>query len=131
MPVLAGGWALLRHLFPAGMGVCQVSNNSHSVSFDGSHHAIRGTCTYVLVKTCHSTMDLPFFKISGKNGKREGQTPTFYLYQVNIDVFDSLVTLKKGHRVLVSWATWAGIKEASSGDGALVLLPTHQPSPPL
>ncbi|KAF6357738.1 zonadhesin [Rhinolophus ferrumequinum] len=86
----------------AGMGVCRVSDNSHSVSFDGSHHAIRSTCTYVLVKTCHSTMDLPFFKISGKNWKREGQTPTFYLHQVNIDVFDSLVTLKKGHRVLIN-----------------------------
>ncbi|KAM5260569.1 LOW QUALITY PROTEIN: zonadhesin [Hipposideros larvatus] len=86
----------------AGMGVCRVSDNSHYVSFDGSQHAIRSTCTYVLVKTCHSTMELPFFKISGKNGKREGQTPTFYLHQVNIDIFDSLVTLKKGHHVMIN-----------------------------
>ncbi|ELK06919.1 Zonadhesin [Pteropus alecto] len=85
-----------------GIGVCKTSDNSHYVSFDGSRHAIKSTCTYTLVKICHSTMDLPFFKISGKNGKREGQTPTFYLRQVNIDIYHSLVTLQKGHHVLIN-----------------------------
>ncbi|XP_011369989.1 zonadhesin [Pteropus vampyrus] len=85
-----------------GIGVCKTSDNSRYVSFDGSRHAIKSTCTYTLVKICHSTMDLPFFKISGKNGKREGQTPTFYLRQVNIDIYHSLVTLQKGHHVLIN-----------------------------
>ncbi|KAF5918179.1 hypothetical protein HPG69_002820 [Diceros bicornis minor] len=85
-----------------GMGMCRISDDSHYVSFDGTYHALKSTCTYVLVKVCHSTMDLPFFKISGKNGKREGQTPAFYLRQVNVDVLDSLVTLQKGHRVLIN-----------------------------
>nr|KAF6442856.1 zonadhesin [Rousettus aegyptiacus] len=85
-----------------GNGVCQTSDSSHYVSFDGRRHAIKSTCTYTLVKICHSTMDLPFFKISGKNGKREGQTPTFYFRQVNIDIYHSLVTLQKGHHVLIN-----------------------------
>ncbi|KAM8777540.1 LOW QUALITY PROTEIN: zonadhesin [Rhynchonycteris naso] len=85
----------------AGMGVCRILNNSQIVSFDGSYHAIRSTCTYVLVKTCHFTMDLPFFKISGENRKRD-QSSAFYIIQVNINIFDSLVTLQKGHRVLIN-----------------------------
>ncbi|KAF6128234.1 zonadhesin [Phyllostomus discolor] len=86
----------------AGMGVCRISGTSHYVSFDGSYHAIRSTCTYVLVKTCHFTMDLPFFKISGENGRREDQSPALYLRQVNINIFDSLIILQKGHRVLIN-----------------------------
>ncbi|XP_054445138.1 zonadhesin [Pteronotus mesoamericanus] len=86
----------------AGMGVCRISDNSHYVSFDGSYHAIRSTCTFVLVKTCHFTMDLPFFKISGENGRRESQPSALYLRQVNINIFDSLIILQKGHRVLIN-----------------------------
>nr|KAF6491512.1 zonadhesin [Molossus molossus] len=86
----------------AGMGVCRISDNSHYVSFDGSYHAIRNTCTYVLAKTCHFTMELPFFKISGENGETEGQSPAFDLRQVNINIFDSLITLQKDHRVLIN-----------------------------
>lgn len=74
-------------------------------------------------------MDLPFFKISGKNGKREGQTPTFYFRQVNIDIYHSLVTLQKGHHVLVSHMAWAGTKETNSGETALIFLPTHMSCP--
>lgn len=103
----------------AGMGVCRIADKSYYVSFDGHYHAIRSTCAYVLVKTCHFTMDLPFFKISGENEEREGQSPAFYLRQLNISIFDSLITLQKDHHVLVSWVTQAGTKEASSEERAL------------
>lgn len=99
------------------MGVCRIADKSYYVSFDGHYHAIRSTCAYVLVKTCHFTTNLPFFKISGENEEREGQSPAFYLRQLNISIFDSLITLQKDHHVLVSWATQAGTKEASSGRG--------------
>uniref|UniRef100_A0A8I3MJB0 Zonadhesin n=1 Tax=Canis lupus familiaris TaxID=9615 RepID=A0A8I3MJB0_CANLF len=85
-----------------GMGVCRTSNYSQYVTFDGTHHTFRGTCTYVLVKVCHSTMDLPFFKISGKHRKQKGQSDASYLYQVNVDIFNTQVTLKSDTRVLVS-----------------------------
>lgn len=110
------------------------------MSFDGAYHALGSTCTYVLVKVCHSTMDLPFFKITGKNGEREGQTSTFYLRQLNVNIFGFLVTLQQGHRVLVSWVAWAGRDDVSSGERALVLLPSpmsssvdqwHTSQPPL
>ena len=87
----------------AGMGVCRTSNYSQYVTFDGTHHTFRGTYTYVLVKVCHSTMDLPFFKISGKHRKQKGQSDASYLYQVNVDIFNTRVTLKSDKRVLVSW----------------------------
>ncbi|XP_023511132.2 zonadhesin isoform X2 [Equus caballus] len=86
----------------ADMGVCRILEESNYVSFDGAYHALGSTCTYVLVKVCHSTMDLPFFKITGKNGEREGQTSTFYLRQLNVNIFGFLVTLQQGHRVLIN-----------------------------
>nr|XP_025875391.1 LOW QUALITY PROTEIN: zonadhesin [Vulpes vulpes] len=85
-----------------GMGVCRTSNYSQYVTFDGTHHTFRGTYTYVLVKVCHSTMDLPFFKISGKHRKQKGQSDASYLYQVNVDIFNTRVTLKSDKRVLIN-----------------------------
>ncbi|XP_041604447.1 zonadhesin [Vulpes lagopus] len=85
-----------------GMGVCRTSNYSQYVTFDGTHHTFRGTYTYVLVKVCHSTMDLPFFKISGKHRKQKGQSDASYLYQVNVDIFNTQVTLKSDKRVLIN-----------------------------
>ncbi|XP_059547948.1 zonadhesin [Myotis daubentonii] len=97
-------WALhgLIRCRSSGMGVCRIADKSYYVSFDGHYHAIRGTCAYVLVKTCHFTTDLPFFKISGENEEREGQSPAFYLRQLNISIFDSLITLQKDHHVLIN-----------------------------
>lgn len=102
------------------MGVCRIADKAYFVSFDGRYHAIRGTCAYVLMKTCQFTTDLPFFKISGENEEREeGHSPAFYLRQLNFSVYDSLITLQKDHHVLVSRATPSGTKEASSGERAL------------
>ncbi|XP_027965808.1 zonadhesin [Eumetopias jubatus] len=86
----------------AGMGVCHTSDRSLYVTFDGARHTIRDTCTYVLVKVCHSTMDLPFFKISGKHGKLRGRSTAFYLRRVNMDISDTRVTLGKNHHVLIN-----------------------------
>ncbi|ELK29546.1 Zonadhesin [Myotis davidii] len=97
-------WALhgLIRCRSSGLGVCRIADKSYYVSFDGHYHAIRSTCAYVLVKTCHFTTDLPFFKISGENEEREGQSPAFYLRQLNISIFDSLITLLKDHHVLIN-----------------------------
>lgn len=72
------------------------------MSFEGSYHAIRGSCTYVLVKVCHSTLDLPFFTISGKKGKPQSKSSTHYIQQLNIDISGSWITLQRGPHVLVS-----------------------------
>ncbi|XP_004399188.1 PREDICTED: zonadhesin [Odobenus rosmarus divergens] len=86
----------------AGMGVCRTSDRSPYVTFDGARHTIWDTCTYVLVKLCHPTMDLPFFKISGKHGRLRGRSTAFYLRRVNIDISDTRVTLGKDHHVLIN-----------------------------
>uniref|UniRef100_A0A2K6C8R0 Zonadhesin n=2 Tax=Macaca nemestrina TaxID=9545 RepID=A0A2K6C8R0_MACNE len=97
-------WALdgLLRCRASGMGVCQLPGESHYVSFDGSNHSIRDTCTHVLVKVCHPAMALPFFKISAKHEKEEGGTKAFRLHEVYIDIYDAQVTLQKGHRVLIN-----------------------------
>nr|XP_058142158.1 zonadhesin [Dasypus novemcinctus] len=84
-----------------GMGMCHVSGDPHYVSFDGSYHSFRGTCTYILTQVCHPTMDSFSFKITAKNEKWGGQMPTFYISQVNIYIYSARVTLEKGHRVLI------------------------------
>ncbi|XP_078295954.1 zonadhesin isoform X1 [Panthera onca] len=86
----------------SGMGVCRISNQSQYLSFDGTYHTIRDTCTGILVKVCHPTTDLPFFKISVKYGKKRGQSAVSYLHQVNVDFFNTLITLIKDHRVLIN-----------------------------
>ncbi|CAK6444538.1 unnamed protein product [Pipistrellus nathusii] len=98
-------WALhgLIRCRSSGMGVCRIADKAYFVSFDGRYHAIRGTCAYVLMKTCQFTTDLPFFKISGENEEREeGHSPAFYLRQLNFSVYDSLITLQKDHHVLIN-----------------------------
>ncbi|XP_045245517.2 LOW QUALITY PROTEIN: zonadhesin [Macaca fascicularis] len=97
-------WALdgLLRCRASGMGVCQLPGESHYVSFDGSNHSIRDTCTHVLVKVCHPAMALPFFKISAKHEKEEGGTKAFRLHEVYINIYDAQVTLQKGHRVLIN-----------------------------
>ncbi|XP_045318246.1 zonadhesin [Leopardus geoffroyi] len=86
----------------SGMGVCRTSNHSQYLSFDGTYHTIKDTCPGILVKVCHPTMDLPFFKISVKYGKKRGQSAVSYLHQVNVDFFNTLITLIKDHRVLIN-----------------------------
>lgn len=96
------------------------------MTFDGILHTIRNTCTYILLKVCHSTTDLPFFKISGKHGKRRGRSAAFYLYRLHIDISDTRVTLGEGHHVLVSWAAaWGGGGRTPAGMS--VFLPAHLP----
>lgn len=105
--------------------MCRTSDRSPYVTFDGMLHTIQNTCTYVLLKVCHSTLDLPFFKISGKHGKRRGRSAAFYLYRLHIDISDTRVTLGEGHRVLVSWA--AALGRGRTPATTSVFLPTHLP----
>ncbi|XP_008578947.1 PREDICTED: zonadhesin, partial [Galeopterus variegatus] len=84
----------------SGMGVCRVSGESQYVSFDGSRHPLQGTCTHVVMKVCHPSMDLPFFKISAEN--EEGGTGAFHLRQVYVDIYDSQIILQKDHQVLIN-----------------------------
>ncbi|XP_031194207.1 zonadhesin isoform X3 [Mastomys coucha] len=86
----------------AEMGECHISEDSQIVSFDDHSHPIQDTCTYVLVKVCHPSMDLPFFTISAKTNINNGKNKTFHVYQVYIDIFNSHITLQKDHLVLIN-----------------------------
>nr|XP_020037692.1 zonadhesin-like [Castor canadensis] len=86
----------------SGVGMCYVSGNSQYMSFDGRGHPILGMCTHVLVKVCHPSMQLPFFKISAKSESHEEKTKTFRLHRVYIDVFNFHIILQKEHQVLIN-----------------------------
>ncbi|KAM7331791.1 hypothetical protein ACRRTK_008499 [Alexandromys fortis] len=87
----------------AEMGECHISEDSQIVSFDGHSHPIQDMCTYVMVKVCHPSMNLPFFTISAKADQHTHTKPkTFGVYQLYIDIFSFRVTLQKHHSVLIN-----------------------------
>nr|XP_048289896.1 zonadhesin isoform X4 [Myodes glareolus] len=87
----------------AEMGECHISEDSQIVSFDGHSHPIQDMCTYIMVKVCHPSMNLPFFTISAKADKDTRTKPnTFSVYQLYIDIFNFRVTLQKRHSVLIN-----------------------------
>ncbi|ELW56473.1 Zonadhesin [Tupaia chinensis] len=86
----------------SGMGMCRVSGGSQLMSFDGSNHPLQGTCTHIMAKVCNPNMALPFFKISAKNEKCEGGSKASCLRQVFVNIYDSKITLQKGHPVLIN-----------------------------
>ncbi|KAH0505777.1 Zonadhesin [Microtus ochrogaster] len=85
----------------AEMGECHISEDSQIVSFDGHSHPIQDMCTYIMVKVCHPSMNLPFFTISAK-ADQHTRTKTFSVYQLYIDIFSFRVTLQKRHSVLIN-----------------------------
>lgn len=104
------------------MGECHISEDSQIVSFDGHSHPIQDMCTYIMVKVCHPSMNLPFFTISAKADKDTRTKPnTFSVYQLYIDIFSFRVTLQKRHSVLVSWVHWVGGGAKSGRRGFWVL----------
>ncbi|NP_001100604.2 zonadhesin precursor [Rattus norvegicus] len=86
----------------AEVGECHISEDSQIVSFDDHSHPIQEACTYILVKVCHPSMNLPFFTISAKIDMIANSHETFRAYQLYIDIFNFHITLQKNHLVLIS-----------------------------
>ncbi|XP_048201531.1 zonadhesin [Perognathus longimembris pacificus] len=117
------------HCQAIGTGVCYVSEDVRYMSFDGVGQPIFGTCTHTLVKVCDPSSKLPFFEISAKSESREGENKVFRIRRVYISIFNSRITLQKGHRVLIDGTLVTlpasrnhGIKITASGDYTLVSL---------
>ncbi|KAG8523729.1 Zonadhesin [Galemys pyrenaicus] len=85
-----------------GSVACYLSDEPYYVSFDGSHHGLGGNCTYTLVKTCHFSRRITFFKITGRNRKSDNPIAPFSLSQVDMYIYHSRITLQGAHQVLIN-----------------------------
>ncbi|KAG7497745.1 zonadhesin-like [Solea senegalensis] len=86
---------------PKGTSTCIASSDPHYTTFDKLKYNFMGNCSYLMAKTCNSTV-LPNFEVHADNENRYNRPTISYVKAVHVYVQSTKISILKGGTVQVN-----------------------------